>query len=98
MELPILPTKDEQVIRPMAYECKFTVESRSEVGGRSHLRMLTPEELKLAQGFPRRYVIDRYEDGRPVPKSEQVAKIGNSVVPLMARLIVSANVRQEVSA
>ena len=33
MELPILPTKDEQVIRPMAYECKFTVESRSEVGG-----------------------------------------------------------------
>jgi len=32
MELPILPTKDEQV-RPMAYECKFTVESRSEVGG-----------------------------------------------------------------
>lgn len=32
MELPILPTKDEQV-RPMAYECKFTVESRGGVGG-----------------------------------------------------------------
>lgn len=33
MELPILPTKDEQDIRPMAYECKFTVESRGGVGG-----------------------------------------------------------------
>lgn len=31
-ELPILPTKDEQEVRPMAYECKFTVEARSDVG------------------------------------------------------------------
>lgn len=33
MELPILSTKDEPVIRPMAYECKFTLESRGGVGG-----------------------------------------------------------------
>lgn len=33
MELPILTTKDEPVIKPMAYECKFTVESRGGVGG-----------------------------------------------------------------
>ena len=56
------------------------------------LRMLRPEELKLAQGFPAGYVIDRYADGTRVPKSEQVRRIGNSVVPLMARRIVEANV------
>lgn len=56
------------------------------------LRMLKPEELKRAQGFPASYVIDRYSDGTRVPKAEQVAKIGNSVVPTMAREIVRANV------
>ena len=57
-----------------------------------HMRMLTPEELKLAQGFPREYVIDRYSDGTKVTRSEQVRRIGNSVVPIMARRIVAANV------
>ena len=50
------------------------------------------EELKRAQGFPASYVIDRYSDGTRVPKAEQVARIGNSVVPTMAREIVRANV------
>jgi DNA (cytosine-5)-methyltransferase 1 len=54
--------------------------------------MLKPEELKLAQGFPPEYIIDRYSDGTSVPKSEQVRRIGNSVVPLMAKRIVAANV------
>jgi DNA (cytosine-5)-methyltransferase 1 len=54
------------------------------------MRMLQPEELKLAQGFPRSYVIDRYSDGTSVPKAEQVRRIGNSVVPLMAYWLVSA--------
>lgn len=54
------------------------------------LRMLTPEELKLAQGFPRDYIIDRV-DGKPYPKSKQVARIGNSVVPIMAQKLVEAN-------
>lgn len=57
-----------------------------------HLRMLKPEELKLAQGFPREYIIDRYWGGKRVPKSDQVAKIGNSVAPPMARKIVESNV------
>jgi DNA (cytosine-5)-methyltransferase 1 len=56
------------------------------------LRMLKPEELKLAQGFPSKYIIDRYWDGTAVPKGEQTAKIGNSVVPIMARKLVEANV------
>lgn len=54
-------------------------------------RMLKPEELKKAQGFPDTYVIDHDADGRAYPKAEQVAKIGNSVVPLMAAAIARAN-------
>jgi DNA (cytosine-5)-methyltransferase 1 len=54
-------------------------------------RMLKPEELKLAQGFPQDYIIDRDIDGKRYPIKEQVAKIGNSVVPIMAAKIVKAN-------
>jgi len=56
-----------------------------------YLRMLKPEELKLAQGFPKDYVIDHDQDGKRYPVKEQVAKIGNSVVPIMAAKIVKAN-------
>lgn len=56
-----------------------------------YMRMLQPEELKLAQGFPKDYVIDHDIDGNPYPIKEQVAKIGNSVVPIMAMKIAKAN-------
>ncbi len=55
------------------------------------LRMLNPEELKLMQGFPKDYIIDRDYDWNNYPKSEQVARIGNSVVPVMAKALVEAN-------
>lgn len=55
------------------------------------LRMLKPEELKLAQGFPKDYIIDHDIDGKPYPVKDQVAKIGNSVVPIMAAAIAKAN-------
>ena len=55
------------------------------------LRMLKPEELKILQGFPEDYIIDHDIDWKPYPIKEQVARIGNSVVPIMAREIVSAN-------
>ena len=55
------------------------------------LRMLKPEELKIMQGFPRDYIIDRDSSWRPYPKKDQVAKIGNSVVPIMAKKLVEAN-------
>ncbi len=55
------------------------------------LRMLNPEELKLGQGFPADYIIDRDIDYRPYPQKEQVARIGNSVVPVMAKKLVEAN-------
>lgn len=55
------------------------------------LRMLTPEELKLAQGFPKDYIIDRDYAWRAYPKAEQVHRIGNSVVPVMAKVLVESN-------
>lgn len=55
------------------------------------LRMLKPEELKLMQGFPEDYIIDRDVAGKTYPIVERVARIGNSVVPVMAEALVSAN-------
>lgn len=55
------------------------------------LRMLKPEELKRMQGFPDDYIIDRDINFRPYPAKEQVARIGNSVVPIMAQKLVEAN-------
>ena len=55
------------------------------------LRMLKPEELKVMQGFPKDYIIDRDYAWHPYPKTEQVARIGNSVVPVMAKTLVEAN-------
>lgn len=55
------------------------------------LRMLKPEELKLMQGFPKDYIINRDINWKPYPIKEQVARIGNSVVPVMAETLVKAN-------
>ncbi len=55
------------------------------------LRMLKPEELKRMQGFPEDYILNRDIEGKPYPVGEQVARIGNSVVPIMAQALVSAN-------
>jgi DNA (cytosine-5)-methyltransferase 1 len=55
------------------------------------LRMLTPRELFNAQGFPEDYIIDFEVDGRQYPKSEQVAKCGNSVSPVMPVALVRSN-------
>lgn len=55
------------------------------------LRMLKPEELKVLQGFPKDYIIDRDINWKPYPIKEQVARIGNSVVPVMAETLVRAN-------
>lgn len=55
------------------------------------LRMLEPEELKGCQGFPGDYIIDRDYAGKAYPRSEQVAKIGNSVSPPIPAALVKAN-------
>lgn len=78
-------------LRTITCKDRFAI-VRTQPGEGTFMRMLKPEELKLAQGFPKSYVIDRFPDGRTVTKAEQTAKIGNSVVPIMARKIVEANV------
>lgn len=55
------------------------------------LRMLNAEELKVMQGFPKDYIIDHDIHGRVYPVKERVARIGNSVVPVMAKVLVEAN-------
>lgn len=55
------------------------------------LRMLSPRELYNAQSFPEDYIIEYDAEGKPYPKSEQVARCGNSVCPLVAAALVKAN-------
>lgn len=55
------------------------------------LRMLTAEELKIGQGFPKDYIIDRDYLWHVYPAAERVKRIGNSVVPIMAQKLVEAN-------
>lgn len=55
------------------------------------MRMLSPRELFLAQGFPSTYIIDHGEHDRPLSKSAQVARCGNSVPPPFAEALVRAN-------
>jgi len=55
------------------------------------LRMLTPRELFNAQGFPPDYIIDTGVLGKPISKSDQVARCGNAVPPPFAEAIVRAN-------
>lgn len=55
------------------------------------LRMLQPNELYRAQGFPADYVIDRGADGKPFTKTEQVHMCGNSVSPPPMAALARAN-------
>lgn len=61
------------------------------------MRMLTPRELFNAQGFPPDYIIDRDTEGRPMTKTAQVAKCGNSVCPPVAEALVRANMAHEIA-
>ena len=55
------------------------------------LRMLEPRELYGCQGFPGDYIIDHDCEGKPYPRSEQVARCGNSVCPPLPAAMVRAN-------
>jgi DNA (cytosine-5)-methyltransferase 1 len=56
------------------------------------MRMLTPRELYLAQGFPPDYVIDFTHEGKPLTKTAQVRMCGNSVCPPVSAALVKANI------
>lgn len=55
------------------------------------MRMLQPRELFNAQGFPEDYIIDRDYEGNKYPKTHQVARVGNSVPPPFAEVLVRSN-------
>jgi DNA (cytosine-5)-methyltransferase 1 len=55
------------------------------------MRMLRARELFRAQGFPDAYVIDPLIDGKPLNATAQIKMCGNSVSPVLAQAIVSAN-------
>ena len=55
------------------------------------MRMLEPRELFNAQGFPIDYIIDKDFEGKPYPKTAQVARCGNAVPPPFAEALTRAN-------
>ena len=55
------------------------------------MRMMSPRELALCQGFSEDYVLDRTAEGKPISKAAQVRAIGNSVCPQMAEVLTRAN-------
>lgn len=76
--MPTVVTKDRHGL----VLCRYFGESYAiaDIG----MRMLTPRELARAQGFPDSYVLEG-------TKTQQIARIGNSVVPQVAEAIVRAN-------
>lgn len=59
-----------------------------------HQRMLQPDELYLAQGFPADYKIDADSLGLPFTQTEQTRMVGNSVCPPVAEALVREAVRK----
>ncbi|WP_198004276.1 DNA cytosine methyltransferase [Brevundimonas sp. BAL3] len=55
------------------------------------MRMLTPNELKAAQGFPKSYITGWDAFGRKVSKTDETLLIGNSVSPINGAAIIAAN-------
>ncbi|WP_145323068.1 DNA cytosine methyltransferase [Paenibacillus xylanexedens] len=55
------------------------------------MRMLEPQELFAAQGFPSNYTIAVDANGKKYSKSAQVARCGNAVPPPFAQALVRAN-------
>ena len=69
-----------------------------EIGGQAYyirdigLRILKAKELKIAQGFPRDYVIDiEPYIGKKYSEAKQIARLGNAVCPPVAEALVRAN-------
>lgn len=56
------------------------------------MRMLTPRELFLCQGFPPSYEINPTVRGKGLSTTAQVRLVGNSVPPIMAEVLVRANI------
>ena len=82
--------KDDEII---LFEIAGELYFMSDIG----MRMLVPRELFNAQGFPSDYVIEFDVYGNVYPKTEQVARAGNSVCPPVAQALVAANMAEMVA-
>lgn len=55
------------------------------------MRMLTPRELFRGHGFSDEYIIEQDFEGEKYTKKQQVNKVGNSVPPAFAKVLVELN-------
>lgn len=55
------------------------------------LRMLKARELFNGNGFPKTYIIDHDYTGKKYPTTEQKARCGNAVVPILPKVLIQAN-------
>lgn len=55
------------------------------------MRMLHPHELYAAQGFPGKYQFEFDANGKKIPHGEKIRRVGNSVPPPFAEVLVRAN-------
>ena len=89
LPLPTLTTRDRFAVMVAGVEHVIV-----DIG----MRMLSPRELYLAQGFPAGYVIDLEVDGRALTKGAQVRMVGNSVSPWPAAQLVRAQFQARAAA
>lgn len=55
------------------------------------LRMLKARELFNGNGFPKTYIIEHDYTGKKYPTTQQKARCGNAVVPILPKVLVQAN-------
>ena len=55
------------------------------------MRMLQPHELYAAQGFPKGYQFEIDSNGKKIPHAEKIKRVGNSVPPPFAEVLVRVN-------
>lgn len=79
--------KDDEILLLNIWDIWYFI---SDIG----LRMLIPQELYDAMGFPHDYIIDRDISGNPISRADQVARCGNAVCPAVAEALVRANLPQ----
>lgn len=97
---PVDQPLDTITVKPRFAVVTVTIDAVTFVLVDIGMRMLEPRELARAQGFPESYVLDpecwyRTDSGArkfgKLPKTHQIAKIGNSVCPGLAEALARAN-------
>lgn len=97
---PVDQPLDTITVKPRFAVVTVTIDAVTFVLVDIGMRMLEPRELARAQGFPESYILDpecwyatdsgARKFGR-LPKTHQIAKIGNSVCPGLAAALARAN-------